>query len=220
MSIIYHRGDTKISQENTLRAIISSNNLIEVDVQCDTIDLFMKHDDKNTIEKNGQTYISKSVKYLDTVLHYTSDTPVVKFGDLMKILSHCPNIKLCLDLKLKNEMDQDIIKKLVEIIKKHKNNIMYISSFNDDLLKTLRKMLDCVDFGLFMINKMNTLKKWIECIKPKYLIYSLSDVDKIVSPTEKPHKNIINVLYTIHIKDITDLRNKYSHIDYYIVDTF
>lgn len=234
MSIIHHRGDTKTSQENTLKAILSAGDMVEVDADCNTINLLLKHDDVNIIKIDGNEYFTKDIKYLNKVLKYENIKPVPRFEELMKILSFFPSVKLCLDLKLSEDasIEENVFENLIEMIEKYRKNIMYVSSFNDDLLLMMRKRLTCVDFGLFTAYKIHSascMKKWTDDINPKYYIHSIDAVKYMKSPSNPPNKTvpdddkrlkIKNVMYTIHYKDLTDYKKRCPYIDYYIVDTY
>lgn len=224
MNIIFHRGDTNIAQENTLDAINCNHKIIEIDILCDTIDLYLIHDPNlkrltgediflNNVKTKSQLTILNKIEYEDRELIYDKHRDICKFEDVLDIVSKSDKM-LCLDLKITNftEKSKSIVNKLMTLIEKYKDNIMYVSSFDIDLIMYIRNNLDCVDYGLFMSSEKYDPDQYINTINPKYLIYSVDDIDKI----KKANREII--IYTVHKNDINTVQD--YNVDYIVVDTF
>jgi glycerophosphoryl diester phosphodiesterase len=220
-------------------AIINNDcEYIEVDIMCDTDDFLMMHDlnvDRLTGINKNVTDIPQSERNLmikptimcddsELLLSYDKSRKIPQFIDIIKELENTnSNKKLCLDLKVTNfdEKDtnsKDRINKLCEYIIRAKKYIFYVSSFDFSALKFIKSQLPPdIDIGLFMSTKKYNPNKFLQIIKPKYKIYNFKDIKKL----NRDDDGVLNIVYTIHIDLLEDVKKRYSNIiDYIIIDTY
>lgn len=224
---IYHRGDTKRGQENSLDAIACNNKWIEIDVDCSDENFYLKHDNKNIINENGKLSFKKDINYNDMILKYDKSRKVITFENLLHYLNLGKyDVRLCLDLKLSSNFtkkDCERINKLIHLINTNKKIIEYVSSFNINLFVYLHKRIK-VNKGLFMSAETvgNYVgEQFVDLIKPQYLIYSVKD-PKLLNKLDKSYIDTTNVvLYTVHQSQVEKLDDEIlNKLDYIVVDTF
>lgn len=223
---ILHRGDIDRAQENSLDAIVCDHELVETDVMCLTKDLYLVHDPelkrvtgrdidvRDINEMETRPAIKKTIQYNSRELSYTKERNITTLREVLTRITGTDK-RLCLDLKPHDtsiKIDDEILDVLVDLISTHKSNIMYVSSFNIDILQRVRDRLSGVDIGLFMSTDLYDPKSYLESIDPMYLIYSKEDIDSIDS-TDEEH---IKVVYTIPKDRVTDYIDE--GIDYIIID--
>lgn len=220
----YHRGDTSIAQENTLEAIIgheneneTENKLVEIDVRCDTFELYVHHD---KIGKNQVKRLCKNIQYDELTLKYSFEREITTLRKVFETIDKSNlNISICLDLKLDTGDVFWGFVALVKLITRYKKYVKYVSSFNIKVLTILHKHLEnIVDFGLFITTSQYDWKDYVDKINPKYLISRYNDF-MLNGPFENNGEKV--VVYTIHQKDIhTVLGDKIHDVDIVIVDTY
>lgn len=164
-NLIAHRGlDNKKYKENTKLAIIDSLKKdyikgIEIDIRM-TKDkkLVLNHDMSINRISNGSGLIKNmTLKELKKYNFGTKENPC-KISTLKEILKILPKDKIILiEIKYdRNENYNNFIKHFYNTISKYINKNLYIASFNEEIIKRLKKLHPNLNCGLFISKIINS----------------------------------------------------------------